>query len=324
MVSAIFKALIRFVMRKKTAILCTVLLAASVALFVVYNLREYQERDTLGPIIDMNSPEIYVSVSDPESQLLYGMTAKDAEDGDVTGSILVESISNFIEEDTRIVRYAAFDSSNNVTKASRRLIYTDYTPIVFTLDAPLRFPVSAYSRDYLSVLHARDCLDGDISDRVVFSADSVINTNTAADYQVTLEVTNSAGEIFRLPVTVTLYSPYEVTDAPTITLTNYLVYIGQGEALDPMEYLKSVTYRNKEYTLTNGQGTFAVDTEDWTREELEEFREREPEVNRDLFEITNLVNSDIPGTYEVEYTLDDLDGNRGRVRLVVVVEEENT
>lgn len=303
-------------------ILSTVLLLASIVFSVRYCIRYYRTRDILGPTIRMDSGEIYVSVNDPETQLLSGVTAQDAKDGDVTASLLVESLSDFIAEDTRVVHYAAVDSDNHVAKASRRMVYIDYTPVVFTLDKPLRFTTSSVAQDYLGALHARDCLDGDISDQVVFTADSVINTNTAADYKVALEVTNSAGDTQILPVTITLYDSYMVSGAPTIELSNYLVYIGVGEVFEPLDYISNVVYRNVDYEPTDRQGTFAVDTSEWDREDIEEFKERDPAVNRDLFQVTNLVNNAVPGTYEVEYSLTDLEGNCGSVRLIVIVEED--
>lgn len=307
---------------RKSTVLCTLVLAASAVFFGMYNWKYLRNQDTLGPIIEMDSSEIYVSVNDPQSQLFSGMTAMDSKDGDVTSSLLVEHLSDFIAEDTRQVSYAAFDTDNHVAKATRKLIYTDYVPVVFTLDKPLRFAAASGKIDYLSPLHARDCIDGDVSDLVTFTSDSVVNAKIASDYKVTLEVTNSAGETFRLPVTITLYDSYLEKDAPTIELTNYLIYIGKGETIDPMEYLKDVIYRGTQYALTDEEGTFAVDTTGWGSYSLKEFRERDPMVNRDLFKITNLVNSAIPGTYEVEYTLEDLEGNKGRVLLIVVVEDE--
>lgn len=307
---------------RKSTVLCTLVLAASAAFFGIYNWKYVKDQDTLGPIIEMDSSEIYVSVTDPQSQLFSGMTAMDAKDGDVTSSLLVEHLSDFIAENTRQVSYAAFDSDNHVTKATRKLIYTDYTPVVFTLDSPFRFATSSGKTDFLAPLHARDSIDGDVSELVTFSSDSVINTKIASDYKVTLEVTNSAGETFTLPATITLYDTYLEREAPTIELTNYLIYIGKGETIEPMEYIKDVIYHNTVYALTDDEGTFAVDTTGWGNYSMKEFREREPMVNREHFKITNLVNSAIPGTYEVEYALEDLEGNKGRVLLIVVVEEE--
>ena len=308
---------------KKLNVLCAILLIAAIGAFTAYNYRYYKNQDTLGPVIDMDEPVVYVSVRDPESQLLYGVTATDAKDGDVSDLLMVENISDFTEKDTRTVSYVAFDHDNHVSKATRKMVYTDYIPTAFTLSAPLRFPASTARTSYLAKLTALDCLDGDISDKIVFTADSVLNTNTAADYKVTLEVTNSAGDTQQLPVTLTIYDASVENAAPKIRLKDYLVYTSVGDKIDPMEYLDMVTYHSTDYAIVDGEGTFAVDTSGWSNSVKQEFRDREPAVNQDLFKITDLVNYQIPGVYEIQYMLDDLDNNRGRVSLIVVVEEES-
>ena len=50
-------------------------------------------------------------------------------------------------------------------------------------------------------------------------------------------------------------------------------------------------------------------------------RKRDPAVNASLFEILDMTNYNYPGVYEIQYTLGDGDGNRGRTILTVVVEE---
>ena len=306
---------------RKSGLFCTLVLLASAAVFGRYFWTDIRTKDTLGPIIEMDTSELHVSVNDPQTQLFQGMKAQDAKDGDVTSSLIVEKLSDFIAEDTRVISYAAFDSDNHTTKATRRLVYTDYTPVVFTLDKPLRFAATSGRIDYLASLHARDCLDGDISDYVTFTSDSVINTRLAGDYRTALEVTNSAGDTFQLPVTITVYDSMLESSNPQIELTNYLIYIGKGDQIDPMDYLKSVTYRNVEYALTDDEGTFAVDTTGWSSYALKEFKERDPMVSRKLFSVNNLVNNIVPGTYEIQYSLTDLEGNKGEVSLIVIVEE---
>ncbi|MFQ7768823.1 MAG: hypothetical protein ACLRIL_11475 [Fusicatenibacter saccharivorans] len=56
------------------------------------------------------------------SELLSGVTAYDAKDGDVTDSLAVEHISNFIEKGRRKISIVAFDSDNNVTHAEREMV----------------------------------------------------------------------------------------------------------------------------------------------------------------------------------------------------------
>lgn len=92
-----------------------------------------------GPVIFYPEGVLEISVQDGEEALLQGVTAKDDKDGDVTGSILVEKLSGFDGENRREVTYAAFDSDGNVAKATREIVYTDYTPIRFQLNHSLRY-----------------------------------------------------------------------------------------------------------------------------------------------------------------------------------------
>ena len=302
-------------------ILCTLVLILSCAVFVYFSRNYYRQQDTLGPVIDMDDSVIYVSVNDPQSQVMDGISAYDSKDGNVTDLVLVEQISDFVEKDTRIVSYAAFDRDNHVTKAQRRMVYTDYVSPHFSLSAPLRFAATSSSVNYLRNLSAWDCLDGDLSDRISFAAGSVINTDTPSDYKISISVTNSAGDTAVLPVTLTVYNSTFESMAPTIELTDYLMYTEIGQKLDPSLYLADVVYRGTVYNLTDEEGTFGVDTEGWSRSALEEFRDREPAVNRSRISINDMVNYQAPGTYEIQYILTDPEGNTGKAALIVVVEE---
>lgn len=302
-------------------ILCTLVLVASAAVFGLFNWDYYRSKDTLGPVISMDSSDIFVSVNDPQSQVMAGVTAMDSKDGDVTNLMLIENLSDFVEEDTRIVSYAAFDKDNHVSKAQRRMTYTDYVSPHFSLSAPLRFAATSGSVNYLKNINAWDCLDGDISSQITFTSGSVINTDTVSDYNVTLEVTNSAGDNVQLPVTFSVYDPVLANAGPAISLSDYLIYTSIGQKLEPIDYVTEVVYHNTEYGLTDEEGTFAINTEDWSRWAKSEFAEREPSVNRGKIQINDMVNYQVPGTYEIIYSLADLEGNTGTVTLTVVVEE---
>ena len=56
----------------------------------------------------------------------------------MTGSILVEKLSDLYDGNRRLVTYAAFDSDDNVSKASREIVYTDYSSPRFSLTHALR------------------------------------------------------------------------------------------------------------------------------------------------------------------------------------------
>ena len=303
-------------------IICSLILIATLIFFGVYNYHIYQTSDKEGPVIQMEEDLIEVSVKDDTESFLEGVTAYDERDGDVTYSIGIESITEFLDDEstTRQINYVAFDQDAHVAKAHRRLVYTDYTPIHFSLTAPLRFSEQASDVNILGNIRAIDCIDGDISKQIGFSEDSSIQVDTAGSYRVTLWVTNSAGDTQELPVTVRIYNYNLESSLPQITLSDYLIYTEVGKKINPYDYLKSVTYRGVEYTLTNQEGTFAIDTSDMTKEEKEEFYQREEEVNVDRFIINDMTDYSTPGSYEISYSIDTLDGERGYIHLVVVVE----
>lgn len=310
---------------KKIKWLSLVVLAFSIVAFARYNWTVLKNKDVTGPIIRMEEEQIYVSVDDKDKALLQGMTAVDAKDGDVTDSLVVESISGFVEENKRYVNYAAFDSDNHVTKVSRKMTYTDYKPIHFSLEESLRFPSTSYgSMDILGNVRAQDCLDGDISDRIKFSTDSSVYLYAVGEYDVTLEVTNSAGDTAQLPVTITIYDNTRQNMIPKINLSKYLVYTKKGTPLNPLSYLDTIIYQGTEYAVTEERGTFCVDTSGMSWEELKTFQEEQkenPSVSKEKFIVQDNIDYQIPGVYEIKYSLMDDDENIGNVNLVVVVEE---
>lgn len=101
------------IMRKIVIILCTldvILMALSVVL--------YLDEDRTAPVIHMEETQIEYRDGMTDAELLSGVTATDETDGDVTGSLVVEKVSE-IGDGTVIVTFGAKDQSNNVVKASR-------------------------------------------------------------------------------------------------------------------------------------------------------------------------------------------------------------
>ena len=100
-------------MRKIVVILCTldvILMALSVVL--------YLDEDRTAPVIHMEETELEYRDGMSDEELLEGVTATDETDGDVTGSLVVEKVSE-AGNGTVIVTFGAKDVSNNVAKASR-------------------------------------------------------------------------------------------------------------------------------------------------------------------------------------------------------------
>ena len=100
-------------MRKIVIILCTldvILMALSVVL--------YLDEDRTAPVIYMEDVEMEYRDGMTDEELLAGVTASDETDGDVTGSLVVEKVSE-VGNGTVIVTVGARDRANNVAKASK-------------------------------------------------------------------------------------------------------------------------------------------------------------------------------------------------------------
>ncbi|MBQ9150380.1 hypothetical protein IJX73_05560, partial [bacterium] len=58
-----------------------------------------------------------------EEDLLKGVSANDSRSGDVSDTLVIESLSDFTEEGKRIITYAAVDESMNVGRCERTIVY---------------------------------------------------------------------------------------------------------------------------------------------------------------------------------------------------------
>ena len=100
-------------MKKKNWLLL-VLIVLCLGVFYSYRAIVRARTDTQPPVITINPEPVEISVNAPKGILLQDVTAEDDVDGNVTDSIIMESI-RLLDSDGRIsVGYAAFDSAGNV------------------------------------------------------------------------------------------------------------------------------------------------------------------------------------------------------------------
>lgn len=97
------------------AVVCLVL--AGITLF----LRFTEDREA--PEIHFQDNEITYTQGEDYEGLLLGVTATDNKDGDVTDSLVVESVYPNDDGENATVVYVAKDSSNNIGKASKSVDY---------------------------------------------------------------------------------------------------------------------------------------------------------------------------------------------------------
>ncbi len=210
------------------------------AVFMASNIHEYLTSDYSAPEITADSPDLQLSVTATDEELLAGMHATDNLDGDVTRSLVVVSKSKFIAKNTRTINYAAFDGNNNVGTFTRKLVYTDYHSPRFELLSPLRFVSGNSNYDYLRGVRAYDCLDGNISSQIKITfADKEIAGESMTTQKINLLVTNSAGDSSSLQLTAT-FEDYDSYSKVSPALRNYIVYTKAGETPNLRSYLDGI------------------------------------------------------------------------------------
>lgn len=275
-------------MRRPIQLWLFVLLIAVSAVFAVTLWGEMSREINRSPEISFDAQEITVSVSDDQSVLLQGVAASDPEDGDVTGSVVVERIAEFQEDGSREVTYAAFDSSGNVSKASRLLYYSDYHSPEITLVKELKTVVGT-DINLQDCVRVEDVLDGNLTNQLRI-VESDYSNYVPGEYQITVQVTNSAGDTTERTFPILCVSEQE-QDVPTITLSVYSVSLQVGAAFDAGDYIEGVSGSDdtgRTLTKADVQISSGVDTQE-------------------------------PGTYQVGYSLRG-SGGTGTARLTVIVE----
>lgn len=275
-------------------------LAVVLAIFMIYLWQERFKETDNKPVIICPTETISVSVESLKdySILLRDVTAIDVEDGDITSSVVVESVSQFVEYGHCIVTYAAFDSANNVAKLTRHLFLTDYSSPQFVISDPFVFNYSS-SFNPLSSIGAIDCVDGNISDRVKMNLLNPDDDVTSVGvHKAEFKVTNSLGDVSVFETEIEVYDRTytETRFTPVIKLTDYLIYADQFSYIDPMSCVKGIQLAGVLYGLDEyGSGTLTVDDSD--------------------------VDYSVPGIYRVEYSCDYKGEYFGSTVLVVIVTE---
>ena len=178
---------------KYVRIAVVILLIASLGIYGAGVVREKQGEDPTRPVITSDREVLEIPVSYEEADLLEGLSASDERDGDLTDQILVGEFSQFVEKGVCNVSYVVFDSSNQAATLSRQVRFTDYVSPRITLSEPLVF-TEGQTESAIERIGASDVLDGDITS-LVRQNESDIDYRTAGDYSITVEVTNSFGDL---------------------------------------------------------------------------------------------------------------------------------
>ena len=274
-----------------------ILFAVMIIVCVVYVFNKFvlmQSLDNSAPEITFGQDVLEVSVAVTEEELLADASAADKKDGDVSNTVIIESMSKLLENNERIVTYAAFDGDNNVGKAERRIRYTDYTSPKFSMEEPLKASsLTIDLSELLNPLRVTDCIDGDLTSQMIISNTNIQGMSSegfSATYEV--QVTNSCGDVASLvlPVEIKLNEKTNVSGGyAQLELSEYLVYVKKDGSIDYQKYVESA--------MVNGE----VCTSEY-------------------ISIESDVDYSKPGTYVATYTLEK-DEAVTTVDLIIVVEE---
>ncbi len=273
---------------------------AAILILCGYRFVNAVRADHTPPEIAFASETITLSVHAPTEAYLEGVRADDNRSGDVTDSILIESIYGMNDAGETTVTYAAFDAAGNASKASRTVVYEDYIPPRFSLKTPLVYEVGSYM-DVIGDVAVHDIIDGDLSKNL--KATMITSGTTVSEegiHDVLFRVTNSLGD------TETLTLPVEVVEADTYTadlsLPEYLIYLPLGASFDENAHLGSLRVRGMTVDLSSGRLPTGVS-----------------------LRTNGAVDTAVPGVYPVSYTVGyTVDGTvyMGYAKLFVVVQSD--
>lgn len=251
--------------------LAIVALTVAAAIFLFAVVREYMDRDDTLPVITADSDIIDIPCEYTMDQLLEGVTASDAKDGDLTSQVLVGSFTRFIAPGICDLSYVVFDSAEHMATLTRRVHFTDYHSPRFALREPLVFAESTTNNTEVRALFsATDMLDGDLTDWITY-VETDAAYNNPGDYTITMEVSNSFGDMVSYAFSIHIYE--RDSQNLSIELTDALVYVDRGDSFDPLDYIRSISdYSGQTY---------------------------DPE----LLQVTSTVDTATPGIYEVHYEI---------------------
>lgn len=259
--------------------------------FFIYNWMKTKKLvDRSFPTIEFSEEMLKLPVDASKEDLMSGIIALDQKDGDLTGSVIVESVSKFVDKKKHIsnVTYVVRDSDKNVTKATRKVQFDNYRPPRFTLSQPLSLEVGSDIK-VSDIIGAYDQYDGDIT-RNVKILSSTVSTNSSGEYTITAQVTNSFGDTVKLKAVVLVQQKNNLS--PTINLKHNIVYLNKGDKFNENEYISNVTNRKGK------------------------------EVNADVEVVSSNVDTDKTGCYYVQYAVNEGEDNQGSAYLTVVVVED--
>ena len=247
---------------------------------------DFLKSDSSVPELTSDRDVVEIPCDYTKEQILAGLSAKDEQDGDLTSQIIAGNQSRFIEKGVCNVTYVVFDSAGQSASLTRKVRFTDYySPRFYASDSLTFLEKEGTSTELLKLLSVEDALDGDLTSMIVFD-NSNVNYSLAGSYTGTFSVTNSYGDTRNISLPVHIIDSSKTID---IQLSQGIVYLATGQTIDPDQYVLKAVNSEGDSVSTRNIATQST------------------------------VNSQVPGTYEIQYTISS-GGEQGEAWLTVVVE----
>ena len=224
---------------------------------------------------------------------MAGVTAEDAEDGNLTTKIVVEK--NDVKTDVAGKYEVTYKVTDSDGATRRKTIIVTVNPKMEPMNAA---PVIKAEDKTITVgdtfdpmdgVTAIDAEDGNLTSKIEVKKNDV-DTTTPGKYEVTYKVTDSEGASFTKSITVTVNPKMEVlNEAPTIDAADKTITV--GDTFDPKA------------------GVTAKDVEDG-------------DLTDKIEVVKNTVDTKKAGKYEVTYKVTDSDGATRTKTIKVTVKEK--
>ena len=211
----------------------TILLFCAAALF--YGGSELYSRlyiDSTPPVLTCRTDTVDINLGDGKEMLLNGVTAHDDRDGDLTDEIIIQGMTQLLNDNSARITYVVFDSSHNMATATRTVRYNDYEKPRFAMDRAPVYPINGPVR-LLDRLTASDVVDGDISANIHIVSQNVV-ASEAGVYSIIAQVNNSLGDSESVELKLVIAPNAAELE---LQLREYIVYLEKGQTYDPDRYI---------------------------------------------------------------------------------------
>jgi len=229
------------------------LLVLGIVLGVIF-FKMHQNTDMVPPVITLPEEEAVYEEGMDKVELLKGVSAVDDVDGDVSDSLLVESVIPMDDEQTATVIYYAKDRSNNVTKATRIVKYRPTDMEEWMVEETEKETEKEQETETGAVFESRQ----------------------ESEEEPSTEKETLKGE------------------APVLELSVKEVRVPKGSRFEPLAYVKDI--RDNKDDRNHLFGQIHIDS--------------------------NTVNTSVPGTYEVVFSVTDSDNYSSEQEVLKVIVEE--